>query len=53
MTRQDTHVGAEDLALAFTGMDAGLVPRILSALGTSAPSLRAAILRQQQPPPGR
>ena len=48
MIRHDTQVSAEHLALAVTAMDTGLVPRILSALGTSAPALRAAILGQQQ-----
>jgi len=45
---RDTHIGAEHLALAFSAMDTGLVPLILSALGTSAPKLRAAILRHYQ-----
>jgi Clp amino terminal domain, pathogenicity island component len=48
MIRHDTRIGAEHLALAFTAMDTGLVPRILAAAGTSAPALRTAILRHQQ-----
>jgi Clp amino terminal domain, pathogenicity island component len=44
--RDGTLVRAEHLALAFTAMTTGLVPPILSALGTSAPALRAAILEQ-------
>jgi hypothetical protein len=44
MIRHDRRICAEHLALAFTAMTTGLVPRILPALGTSAPALRAAIL---------
>jgi Clp amino terminal domain, pathogenicity island component len=44
MIRHHTRIRAEHLALAFTAMTTGLVPRILPALGTSAPALRAAIL---------
>jgi hypothetical protein len=44
MIRHHTRIRAEHLALAFTAMTTGLVPPILSALGTSAPTLRAAIL---------
>jgi len=36
--------GSEHVALAVIAMNDGLVPRILSALGVSAPALRAAIL---------
>jgi hypothetical protein len=36
--------GSEYVALAIIAMNDGLVPRILSALGVSAPALRAAIL---------
>ena len=36
--------GSEHVALAIIAMNDGLVPRILSALGVSAPALRAAIL---------
>jgi hypothetical protein len=43
---QHTRIGAEHLALGFTAMTTGLVPPILSALGTSAPELRAAILER-------
>jgi ClpA/ClpB-like protein len=42
--RHDKRICAEHLALAFTAMTTGLVPRILPALGTSAPALRTAIL---------
>jgi Clp amino terminal domain, pathogenicity island component len=41
---QYTRIGADHLALAFTAVTTGLVPPILSALGTSAPQLRAAML---------
>jgi hypothetical protein len=44
--RHDTRIRAEHLALAFTAMSTGLVPPILSALGTSAPALRTAILER-------
>jgi hypothetical protein len=44
--RHDTRIRAEHLALAFTAMTTGLVPPILSALGTSAPALRTAILER-------
>ena len=37
-------------ALAVTAMTAGLVPPILSALGTSAPELRTAILEHSRQP---
>jgi hypothetical protein len=37
---------AEHFALAFTAMTTGLVPPILSALGTSAPALHTAILER-------
>lgn len=40
----DTHIGVEHIALALTTIASGLVPPILSAAGTSAPALRAAIL---------
>jgi hypothetical protein len=36
--------GTEHVALAVIAMNEGLVPPILSALGVSAPALRAAIL---------
>lgn len=42
--RHDTRIRPEHLALAFTAMTTGLVPPILSALGTSATALRTAIL---------
>ena len=42
--RQDGYIGAEHLTLALVGMDAGAVPPILSALGTTQAALRAAIL---------
>ena len=47
---QHTRIGAEHLALAVTAMTAGLVPPILSALGTSAPELRTAILEHSRQP---
>jgi ATP-dependent Clp protease ATP-binding subunit ClpA len=40
----DNHIGVEHLALALVTMKGGMVPSILSALGTSQPTLRAAIL---------
>ena len=42
--RHDGYIGVEHLALALVGMDAGTVPPILSALGTTPAALRAAIL---------
>jgi len=42
--RHDGYIGAEHLTLALVGMDAGAVPPILSALGTTQAALRAAIL---------
>jgi hypothetical protein len=44
MIRHHTRIRAEHFALAFTAMTTGLVPPILSALGTSAPALHTAIL---------
>jgi hypothetical protein len=44
--RHETRIRAEHLALAFTAMTTGLVAPILSALGTSAPALRTAILER-------
>ena len=38
------YIGVEHLTLALVGMDAGAVPPILSALGTTQSALRAAIL---------
>jgi Clp amino terminal domain, pathogenicity island component len=40
----DQHIGVEHVALALIGMDSGLVPPILLALGASRPALRATIL---------
>ena len=40
----DSQIGVEHIALALTAIKNGLVPSILSAAGTSAPALRAAIL---------
>jgi ATP-dependent Clp protease ATP-binding subunit ClpA len=40
----DPQVGVEHVTLALTAIKNGLVPPILSAAGTSAPTLRAAIL---------
>jgi ATP-dependent Clp protease ATP-binding subunit ClpA len=42
--RQDAYIGVEHLALALVSMDAGAVPPILAALGTTQAALRAAIL---------
>jgi ATP-dependent Clp protease ATP-binding subunit ClpA len=42
--RQDGYIGVEHLALALVGLDAGAVPPILSALGTTQATLRSAIL---------
>jgi Clp amino terminal domain, pathogenicity island component len=41
---KDTYIGVQHLALALLLMKDGMVPAILSALGASRPSLRAAIL---------
>ncbi len=41
---KDNHIGVQHLALALLTMDEGTVPVILSALGVSNTSLRAAIL---------
>jgi hypothetical protein len=46
MIRHDTRIRAEHFALAFTAVSTGLVPPILSALGTSAPGLHTAILER-------
>jgi ATP-dependent Clp protease ATP-binding subunit ClpA len=49
-TRHGAQIGVEHLALGLLAVDEGLVPPILSALGVSAPALRAAILdRCRQP----
>jgi ATP-dependent Clp protease ATP-binding subunit ClpA len=42
--RHATQIGVEHLALGLLAVDEGLVPPIVSALGGSAPALRAAIL---------
>jgi ATP-dependent Clp protease ATP-binding subunit ClpA len=42
--RHDTYIGVEHLTLALVAMNAGAVPPILSALGASQATLRAAIL---------
>jgi ATP-dependent Clp protease ATP-binding subunit ClpA len=42
--RHDGYIGTEHLTLALVGMNAGAVPPILSALGTTQAALRAAIL---------
>jgi ATP-dependent Clp protease ATP-binding subunit ClpA len=42
--RHDTYIGVEHLTLALVAMNDGAVPPILSALGTSQATLRAAIL---------
>ena len=43
-TRHDNYIGVEHLTLALVGMKDGAVPPILSALGASPATLRAAIL---------
>jgi len=43
-TRHDNYIGLEHLTLALVGMRDGAVPPILSALGASQATLRAAIL---------
>ena len=40
----DNHIGVEHVALGLIGMNSGMVPPVLSALGVSAAPLRAAIL---------
>ena len=42
--RHDDYIGVQHLILALLGMDDGMVPVILAALGASRASLRAAIL---------
>ena len=42
--RHDDYIGVQHLTLALLGMDDGMVPVILAALGASRASLRAAIL---------
>jgi ATP-dependent Clp protease ATP-binding subunit ClpA len=44
VARQDGYIGAEHITLALIGTNAGPVPSILSALGTTQAALRAAIL---------
>ncbi len=44
LAMSDSQVGVEHIALALTAIKSGLVPSILSAAGTPAPALRAAIL---------
>jgi Clp amino terminal domain, pathogenicity island component len=46
--RHGTQIGVEHLALGLLAVSDGLVPPILSALGASAPALRAAILGRYQ-----
>ncbi|MFF1356678.1 Clp protease N-terminal domain-containing protein [Streptomyces sp. NPDC058297] len=41
--RRDSYIGVEHLTLGLIAMPSGLVPSVLSALGTSAPALRTAI----------
>jgi len=43
LARNDSHIGAEHIALAVTSENAGLVPPILAALDAPPPKLRAAI----------
>jgi ATP-dependent Clp protease ATP-binding subunit ClpA len=42
--RHDTYIGVEHLTLALVAMTDGAVPPILSALGASPATLRAAIV---------
>ncbi|MFF4507458.1 Clp protease N-terminal domain-containing protein [Streptomyces sp. NPDC001401] len=42
--RHDDTIGVEHLALGLIAMNRGLVPSVLSAVGASAPALRAAIV---------
>jgi ATP-dependent Clp protease ATP-binding subunit ClpA len=42
--RHDNYIGVEHLMLALVGRNDGAVPPILSALGTTQATLRAAIL---------
>ena len=42
--RHDNYIGVEHLMLALVGMNDGAVPPILSALGATQATLRAAIL---------
>ena len=46
--RHDDHVSVEHLALGLIAMKGGLVPSLLSALGASAPALRAAVIDRYQ-----
>ncbi|MFG3365920.1 Clp protease N-terminal domain-containing protein [Streptomyces sp. NPDC048156] len=41
--RRDSYIGVEHLTLGLIAMPSGIVPSVLSALGTSAPALRTAI----------
>ncbi len=43
------HLVPEEIALAVLATNRGVVPRILSGLGTSAPDLRSEIIRRYQP----
>jgi ATP-dependent Clp protease ATP-binding subunit ClpA len=47
--RHSRHLVPDEIALALLATNRGVVPRILSALGTSAADLRAEILRRYQP----
>jgi Clp amino terminal domain, pathogenicity island component len=44
LTRHDRHIGVEHIALSLITVNNGPVPPILNALGTSAPTVQAAIL---------
>jgi Clp amino terminal domain, pathogenicity island component len=44
LARHDGHIGIEHVALSLLAVNTGPVPPILNALGTSAPSLRTAVL---------
>jgi Clp amino terminal domain, pathogenicity island component len=47
--RHSRQLVPDEIALAVLATNRGVAPRILSALGTSAPDLRAEILRRYQP----
>ncbi len=47
--RRSRHLTPDEIALALLATKHGLVPRILAAMGTSAPDIRAEILRHCQP----
>jgi Clp amino terminal domain, pathogenicity island component len=44
LARHDQHIGVEHIVLSLLAINTGPVPPILTALGTSAPALRTAII---------